>query len=143
MVKITKEQLENFIRETWPDNEKLQDEDYNENTMKLTKSKLREMIREELLNEYTTVNWSSPEAKTQVNNDLRLMSKLLGKASHGVIKIMMNGVKDGKYDAMDLSKGIQSGDVKVTHIGERDFLGSLWSKIREKFRKYTKSGKLR
>jgi len=31
----------------------------------------------------------------------------------------------------------------LTHIGERDFLGSLWSKIREKFRKYTKSGKLR
>ena len=105
-------------------------------------SKLNEIVEEELqkLNE---MSWSSPEAKTQVNNDLRSMSKLLGKASHGVIKIMMNGVKDGKYDAMDLSKGIQSGDVKVTHIGERDFLGSLWSKIREKFRKYTKSGKLR
>jgi hypothetical protein len=118
--------------------------------MKITKSQLREIIREEVLkldesklNEYTAINWSSPEAKTQVNNDLRSMSKLLGKASHGVIKIMMNGVKDGKYDAMDLSKGIQSGDVKVTHIGERDFLGSLWSKIREKFRKYTRSGKLR
>ena len=56
---------------------------------------------------------------------------------------MMSGVKDGKYDAMDLSNGIQSGDVRVTHFGERDFLESLWAKIREKFRKYTKSGKLR
>ena len=100
------------------------------------------MIREELLNEYTTVNWSSPEAKTQVNNDLRSMSKLLGKASHGVIKIMMNGVKDGKYDAMDLSKGIQGGDVRLTHFGERDFLTSLWTKMRDKLRKYSK-GKLR
>ena len=108
--------------------------------MKLTKSKLKEMIREELLNEAV---WSSPEAKTQVNNDLRSMSKLLGKASQNVIKIMLSGVKDGKYDAMDLSRGIQTGDIKVTHMGERDFLESLWSKIREKFRKYTKSGKLR
>ena len=93
--------------------------------------------------ELNEMAWSSPEAKTQVNTDLRSMSKLLGKASQGVIKIMLSGVKDGKYDAMDLSKGIQSGDVRVTHFGERDFLTSLWSKIREKFRKYTKSGKLR
>ena len=99
-----------------------------------------EKNKNEELNE---MSWSSPEAKTQVNTDLRSMSKLLGKASQGIIKIMMSGVKDGKYDAMDLSKGIQSGDVRVTHFGERDFLESLWTKIREKFRKYKKSGKLR
>ena len=99
-----------------------------------------EKNKNEELNEMA---WSSPEAKTQVNTDLRSMSKLLGKASQGVIKIMIGGVKEGKYDAMDLNKGIQSGDVRLTHIGERDFLESLWSKIREKFRKYTKSGKLR
>ena len=118
--------------------------------MKITKLQLKEIIREELLkleesklNEFSAINWSSPEAKTQVNNDLRSMSKLLGKASQNVIKIMLSGVKDNKYDAMDLSKGIQGGDVRVTHMGERDFLESLWTKIREKFRKYTKSGKLR
>ena len=99
--------------------------------------------KNEELNEFSAISWSSPEAKTQVNNDLRSMSKLLGKASHNVIKIMLSGVKDNKYDAMDLSKGIQGGDVRVTHMGERDFLESLWTKIREKFRKYTKSGKLR
>ena len=99
-----------------------------------------EKNKNEELNEMA---WSSPEAKTQVNTDLRSMSKLLGKASQGIIKIMMSGVKDGKYDAMDLSNGIQSGDVRVTHFGERDFLESLWTKIREKFRKYKKSGKLR
>ena len=102
-----------------------------------------EKNKNEELNEFSAIKWSSPEAKTQVNNDLRSMSKLLGKASQNVIKIMLSGVKDNKYDAMDLSKGIQSGDVRVTHFGERDFLTSLWSKIREKFRKYTKSGKLR
>ena len=105
-------------------------------------SKLNEIVEEEL-QKLDEMSWSSPEAKTQVSNDLRLMSKLLGKASQNVIKIMLGGVKDGKYDAMDLNKGIQGGDVRLTHIGERDFLESLWTKIREKFRKYKKSGKLR
>tara|TARA_Y100000034_G_scaffold133386_1_gene198724 strand:- start:571 stop:897 length:327 start_codon:yes stop_codon:yes gene_type:complete len=105
-------------------------------------SKLNEIV-EEQLQKLDEMSWSSPEAKTQVDNDLKVMSKVLGKASHNVIKIMLGGVKDGKYDAMDLSKGIQTGNIQVTHVGERDFLKSLWTKIREKFRKYTKSGKLR
>ena len=99
-----------------------------------------EKNKNEELNE---MGYSSTNAQAQVNKDIKLMSNILGKASQGVIKIMIGGVKDGKYDAMDLNKGIQSGDVRLTHIGERDFLESLWTKIREKFRKYTKSGKLR
>ena len=114
------------------------------NILTKTKDQLTPLkLDESKLNEFSAIKWSSPEAKTQVNNDLRSMSKLLGKASQNVIKIMLSGVKDNKYDAMDLSRGIQTGDIKVTHMGERDFLESLWSKIREKFRKYTKSGKLR
>ena len=104
-------------------------------------SKLNEIV-EEQLQKLDEMSWSSPEAKTQVDNDLKVMSKVLGKASHNVIKIMLGGVKDGKYDAMDLSKGIQGGDVRLTHFGERDFLTSLWTKMRDKLRKYSK-GKLR
>ena len=110
--------------------------------MKLTKSKLREMIREELLNEYTAVKWSSPEAKTQVNNDLRSMSKVLGKASQGVIKIMMGGVKNRKYTAMDIARGIKEGPARRTHFGEMTFINSLWTKMRDKFRRYSKDRKL-
>jgi len=35
------------------------------------------------------------------------MSKVLGKASQEVIKIMMDGVKGGKYDALDIQRGNQ------------------------------------
>ena len=87
--------------------------------------------------------WSNVEAKKQVDDDIRKMSKILGSASHNVIKIMMGGVKDGRYDALDLSRGIDFGDVTRTHEGERDFLRVLWRKIRDKFRKYIKRGKLR
>ena len=87
--------------------------------------------------------FSSPEAKQQVDKDLGVMSNHLGKASQQVIKIMMDGVKGGKYDAMDLARGIQMGPVKRTHYGEGDFIQQLWNKVRSGFRRYSKRGKLR
>ena len=87
--------------------------------------------------------FSSPEAKQHVDKDLVLMSKYLGKASQQVIKTMMDGVKGGKYDAMDLARGIQSGPVKRMHYGEADFIQQLWNKVKSGFRRYSKRTKLR
>ena len=87
--------------------------------------------------------FSSTEAKQHVDKDLVLMSKYLGKASQQVIKTMMDGVKGGKYDAMDLARGIQMGPVKRTHYGEDAFIQQLWNKVRSGFRRYSKRGKLR
>ena len=87
--------------------------------------------------------YSSKEAQIHVDRDLNVMSKHLGKASQQVIKTMMKGVKSGKYDAMDLVRGIKSGNVRATHYGERDFIQQLWNKVRDKFRRYSKRGKLR
>ena len=87
--------------------------------------------------------FSSPEAKQHVDKDLILMSKYLGKASQQVIKTMMDGVKGGKYDAMDLARGIQTGPVKRAHYGEMDFIKQLWIKVKDGFRRYSKRGKLR
>ena len=89
------------------------------------------------------LSFSSPEAKQHVDKDLVLMSKYLGKASQQVIKTMMSGVKSGKYDAMDLARGIQTGPTKRTHYGEADFIQQLWNKVRDGFRRYSKRGKLR
>ena len=88
-------------------------------------------------------SFSSPEAKQHVDRDLVLMSNHLGTASQQVIKIMMDGVKGGKYDAMDLARGIQSGPVKRTHYGEADFIQQLWNKVKSGFRRYSKRRKLR
>ena len=86
--------------------------------------------------------FSSPEASKQVDIDIIKMSKILGKASQQVIKIMMDGVRKGKYTAMDISRGIKEGPASRTHFGEMTFIQSLWYKMREKFRKYSKDGKL-
>ena len=86
--------------------------------------------------------FSSQEARLHINADITDMSKLLGKTSQQVIKIMMNGVKRGRYTAMDIARGIKEGPTKRTHFGEMTFIQSLWNKMREKFRKYSKDGKL-
>ena len=97
--------------------------------------KLKELINE-------TAAYSSPEAKQQLDRDIVSMSKILGKASQQVIKIMMDGVKGGKYTAMDISRGVQEGPAGRTHFGEMTFIQSLWNKVRDKFRRYSKHGKL-
>ena len=88
-------------------------------------------------------NWSSPEARKQMDNDVVKMSKILGKASQQVIKVMMDGVKGGKYDAMDIQRGIETGNLNRTHEGERPFMKMLWRKVRNGFRRYMPKGKLR
>ena len=98
-------------------------------------------IMERELNELPA--FSSPEASKQVDIDLVKMSKILGKASQQVIKTMMNGVKSHKYDAMDLQRGLQQGDVRRTHFGEINFIQQLWTKVRSGFRRYTSTGKFR
>ena len=98
-------------------------------------------IMERELNELPA--FSSPEASKQVDIDLVKMSKILGKASQNVIKTMMDGVKGKRYDAMDLQRGLQQGNVRRTHFGEINFIQQLWTKVRSGFRRYSPTGKLR
>ena len=86
--------------------------------------------------------FSSSEAKQHINQDIKKMSKFLGKASQQSIKLMMNGVKGGKYTAMDISRGLKEGPAGRTHYGELGFLQQLWNKVRDGFRRYSKDKKL-
>ena len=87
--------------------------------------------------------FSSPEAQQILNQDIKKMSGILGKASQQIIKIMMDGVKGGRYDAMDITRGIDTGPWNRTHEGDRPFMKMLWNKVRDGFRRYSKGGKLR
>ena len=90
----------------------------------------------------TMAPFSSSEAKQHINQDIKKMSKFLGKASQQSIKLMMNGVKGGKYTAMDISRGLKEGPASRTHFGELGFLQQLWNKVRDGFRRYSKDRKL-
>ena len=110
----------------------------------ITQNDIREIIREEMkfISEAPPA-WSSQEAKLHLDADIKKMSGILGKASQQIIKIMMDGVKGGRYDAMDIVRGIDTGPLNRTHEGERPFMKMLWRKVRDGFRRYSKRGKLR
>ena len=55
----------------------------------------------------------------------------------------MDGVKGGRYDALDIQRAIEFGYQNRTHEGERPFMKMLWNKVRDGFRRYSKKGKLR
>ena len=99
-----------------------------------------EQIEEDL---DTPAKYSNPEAKLHLDADVKKMSNYLGKASQQCIKIMMDGVKGGRYDALDIQRGIEFGPWNRTHEGERPFMKMLWRKVRDGFRRYSKGGKLR
>ncbi len=91
----------------------------------------------------TPAPYSSQEAKLHLDMDIKKMSKHLGKASQQVIKIMMNGVKGNRYDALDIQRGLQHGPATRTHHGEAEFIQMLWRKVRDGFRRYSPDRKLK
>lgn len=82
------------------------------------------------------LGYTSPEAKKMVEKDINTMGKYFNKASQLSIKTMMDGVKGGRYDAMDIIQSIKSGPAQDTSVGVRDMLIVLWSKVDKRFRKY-------
>ena len=91
----------------------------------------------------TPPGFSNPEAKLHLDTDVKKMSKILGKSSQQIIKIMMDGVKGGRYGALDIQRSMQTGLVNRTHEGEIPFMQMLWRKVRDGFRRYSPKGKLR
>ena len=80
--------------------------------------------------------YSNPESKKMVQQDIQEMGKIFNKASQQSIKTMMDGVKGGRYDAMDLIRGIKEGNIRDTSMGVREMLQVLWNKVDNRFRKY-------
>jgi|TARA_R110000824_G_scaffold242608_1_gene431268 hypothetical protein len=107
----------------------------------VTSFKSLKQIEEDM--DYFPAKFSNPEAKSHMDNDVKQMSKILGKASQQVIKVMMDGVKGGRYDALDIVRGIETGPWDRTHDGEKPFMKMLWRKVRKGFRRYMPKGKLR
>jgi|TARA_B100001758_G_scaffold60759_1_gene50443 hypothetical protein len=101
-------------------------------------TKLFEEFQKAGVDEFTAYGstYSNPEAKVFVKKDVQQMGKILNKASQQSIKVMLSGVKAGKYDAMDLIRGIKEGPAGDTSMGVRDMLQVLWNKVEKRFRKY-------
>ena len=101
-------------------------------------TKLFEEFQKVGIDEFSSygATYSNPEAQKLVEKDIQEMGKIFNKSSQKAIAIMLSGVKNGKYDAMDLIRGIKQGNVRDTSMGVRDMLQVLWNKVEKRFRKY-------
>ena len=109
--------------------------------MKITKQRLKEIIREELQNEdWATekVPYSSKEAKNIMDSSLRDYAKDLRKVQYRVIKDWMSKAKSGVIDYFDLVRGLETGDIARAKPFETKFLKAVLDrdKIMNRFRKY-------
>ena len=100
-------------------------------------------ISEAPLDSPSQLPFSSIEAKQLAEKDVVKIGKVIGKASAQSIKIMMDSVKGGRYDALDLQRAIMSGPAKRAGTGQIELMRTLWNRVREGFRRYSKRGKLR
>ena len=103
--------------------------------MKLTKQRLKEIIKEELLNEES---FSSREAKQIMDQSLREYAKVLRKAQYKIVKDWMSKAKSGTLDFFDIQRGLSGGDISRAHPYETQFLKSVLikDKIIDRFRSY-------
>ena len=118
--------------------------------MKLSKKRIKEIIREELkkVNESSAVSigkntefyqgFSSKEAKNAIDKGVRDYSTLLRKAQYKIIKDWMQKAKSGVVDYFDLVRGMQTGDIARAKPFETKFLMAVLNrdKIMDRFRKY-------
>ena len=107
--------------------------------MKLTKSQLKEMIKEVLEEGMAPgLGYSSKEAKTIMDQSVREYAKILRKAQYNIIKDWMSKAKSGVIDYFDIRRGITGGDVTRAYKYEVDFLAEMLQKenIINRFRKY-------
>ena len=109
--------------------------------MKISKKRLKEIIKEEFQNEDWKTEYqgySSKEAKNVVDGALRHYSKDLKKLQYRVIKDWMSKAKNGIIDYFDLVRGLETGDIARAHPYETKFFKGLLDrdKITNRFRKY-------
>ena len=108
--------------------------------MKLTKSQLKEIIKEILEEDWssTTPAYSSREAKTIIEKSIEDYAKVLRKAQYKIIKDWMSKAKSGVLDFYDINRGIKTSSVGKAYPYEADFLRNvlLKDKIIDRFKKY-------
>ena len=112
--------------------------------MKISKQRLREIIKEEFQKEdfghaiKQMQGYSSKEAKDIVDKGLRVWAKDLRKVEGRVIKDWMSKAKAGVLDFFDIEKGLTQGDARRAHPEETQFLHKILTKdkILNRFRSY-------
>ena len=87
------------------------------------------------------VKWSNPEAMKFSQEAVNKAAKEIGKAQNRAVSIFTSDLKNNKYDKMDLSKAISTGNIRDASNSKREVLSRLFYDVRERFNKYNRRKK--
>ena len=112
--------------------------------MKLTRQKLKEIIKEELQKEDFGMAsrqmqpFSSKEARKVIDDSVRGYASILRKAEAKIIKDWMSKAKAGVIDYYDIVRGLETGDISRAYQFEMKFLKGILNrdKIMKRFYSY-------
>ena len=104
--------------------------------------KLKNILKKHLKEENEAVNirgnvkWSNPEAQRFSVDAVNKVAKEIGKAQQKAVAIFTSDMKNSRYDNMDLSKAINTGNIRDASKSKRDVLSALYYDVRDRFNKY-------
>ena len=81
------------------------------------------------------VKWSNPEARKFSEESVNKAAKIIGKAQGAAVSIFTSYLKNNRYDNMDLSKAINSGNIRDASYSKREVLSKLYYDVRGRFMK--------
>jgi len=79
------------------------------------------------------IKWSNPEAQKHSVNAVNQAAKEIGKAQNRVVSIFTSDMKSGKYDNLDLSKSIHTGNIRDASLSKRDVMKKLYYDVKNRF----------
>ena len=87
------------------------------------------------------IKWSNSEAKKLSQDAVNKAAKIIGKAQGAAVSIFMSDMKSGRYDNLDLSKSIHTGDIRDASFSKRDVMKKLYYDVKNRFMKVGKRKK--
>jgi hypothetical protein len=107
--------------------------------------KLKNIITKKNLKESPNISgnvkWSNPEAMKLSQEAVNKAAKEIGKAQNRAVSIFTSDLKNNKYDKMDLSKAISTGNIRDASNSKREVLSRLYYDVRDRFNKYNRRKK--
>ncbi len=82
-----------------------------------------------------SIKWSNPEAKKLSQDSVNKAAKIIGKAQGAAVTIFTSDMKQGRYDNLDLSKAITSGNIRDASFSKREVLQKLYYDVKDRFMK--------
>jgi hypothetical protein len=106
-----------------------------ETLMKAVENVEAQHMNESSINIRGNVKWSNPEARKFSEESVNKAAKIIGKAQGAAVSIFTSDLKNNRYDNMDLSKAINSGNIRDASYSKREVLSKLYYDVRDRFMK--------